>query len=41
MARANQLEAEGESIIHFEVGQPDFVTPKYIRDAACVSLAGG
>ena len=41
MARANQLEAEGESIIHFEVGQPDFVTPKYIRDAACVSFAGG
>ena len=41
MARANQLEAEGESIIHFEVGQPDFVTPKYIRDAACVSLQAG
>lgn len=41
MERANQMEAEGKSIIHFEVGQPDFVTPKYIRDAACASLQKG
>lgn len=39
--RAGQLEAEGRSVVHFEIGQPDFVTPKYIRDAACASLQAG
>ena len=39
--RAAQLEAEGRSVVHFEIGQPDFVTPQYIRDAACASLQKG
>lgn len=41
LERAGQLEADGKSVIHFEIGQPDFVTPKYIREAACASLQAG
>lgn len=41
LERASQLEAEGRSVVHFEIGQPDFVTPQYIRDAACASLQKG
>ena len=38
---AEKMEAEGKNVVHFEIGQPDFVTPKYIRDAACESLENG
>lgn len=38
---AEAMEAEGKNVVHFEIGQPDFVTPKYIRDAACESLKHG
>lgn len=41
LEKANKMEAEGKSVVHFEIGQPDFVTPKYIRDAACASLEKG
>lgn len=41
LEKANKMEAEGRSVVHFEIGQPDFVTPKYIRDAACESLMAG
>ena len=41
LERASQMEAEGRSVVHFEIGQPDFVTPQYIRDAACASLQKG
>ena len=41
LEKANQMEAAGQSIVHFEIGQPDFVTPQYIRDAACASLQKG
>ena len=41
LERAGQLEADGKSVIHFEIGQPDFVTPKYIREAAWASLQAG
>ncbi|MEI6289903.1 MAG: pyridoxal phosphate-dependent aminotransferase, partial [Chloroflexota bacterium] len=34
LAKANQLEAAGREIIHFEIGQPDFDT------FANVSMAG-
>ena len=27
MERAQQLEAQGEHLIHLEVGEPDFATP--------------
>ena len=39
--RASQIESEGRSVVHFEIGQPDFVTPEYIRKAACESLMKG
>lgn len=39
--KAAKMEAAGKHVVHFEIGQPDFVTPKYIRDAACQSLMNG
>ncbi len=41
MARAQALEAEGRSIIHLEVGEPDFATAEPILEAAQRFLAGG
>lgn len=34
LVRARALEAEGRSIIHLEIGEPDFETPGHIVDAA-------
>ncbi len=34
LAKAKAMEAEGRSIIHLEIGQPDFPTPKNICEAA-------
>jgi aspartate/methionine/tyrosine aminotransferase len=33
LARAKALEAEGRDIVHMEVGEPDFPTPKPICEA--------
>jgi len=33
LAIANELEEEGEDVVHLEVGQPDFETPENIREA--------
>ena len=41
MARAQALETEGRSIIHLEVGEPDFATAGPILDAAQRFLSGG
>ena len=41
MARAQALEAEGRSIIHMEVGEPDFATAGPILEAARRFLAEG
>jgi len=41
LARANQLEAEGKSIVHMEIGQPDFNTPANIVEAGCAALRAG
>lgn len=38
LARAQQLEAEGRSILHLEVGEPDFPTPQPIIDAGISAL---
>ena len=38
LTRAKQLEAAGRDIIHMEVGEPDFPTPKVISDAAIEAL---
>lgn len=41
MARAQALEAQGRSIIHTEVGEPDFQTPQPIVEAAQSFIAEG
>jgi len=41
LARARQLEAAGRSIIHMEVGEPDFTTPQPIIDAGIEALRHG
>ncbi|MHA2141114.1 MAG: pyridoxal phosphate-dependent aminotransferase [Candidatus Thorarchaeota archaeon] len=38
---ASRLEAEGKTIYHFEVGQPDFPTPPHIVEAANTALSKG
>lgn len=37
-ARARALEASGRSVIHLEIGEPDFDTPRHIKDAAAHAL---
>ncbi|HON58098.1 MAG TPA: pyridoxal phosphate-dependent aminotransferase [Smithella sp.] len=39
MARAEELERRGEDIIHMEVGEPDFPTPRVITQAAREALS--
>ncbi|MCD6351015.1 MAG: pyridoxal phosphate-dependent aminotransferase [Armatimonadetes bacterium] len=41
LARAKQLECEGRTIIHLEIGEPDFDTPEHIRRAAAEALEEG
>jgi len=41
LARARALEAQGRSVIHLEIGEPDFDTPSHITDAAVLALKGG
>jgi len=38
LARARQLEAEGKSVIHLEVGEPDFATARPIVNAGIAAL---
>ena len=39
MAKAEELERKGEHVIHMEVGEPDFPTPKVITQAANEALS--
>jgi aspartate/methionine/tyrosine aminotransferase len=41
LVRARALEAQGRSVIHLEIGEPDFDTPSHITDAAVSALKGG
>jgi aspartate/methionine/tyrosine aminotransferase len=41
LGRARELEAAGRSIIHMEIGEPDFVTPQPVIDAGIRALAEG
>jgi aspartate/methionine/tyrosine aminotransferase len=41
LARARELEAEGRSIIHMEIGEPDFPTPEPIVRAGVRALEQG
>jgi len=41
LAKARALEAQGRSIVHLEIGEPDFDTPAAIRAAAVAALDEG
>jgi aspartate/methionine/tyrosine aminotransferase len=38
LVRARALEAQGRDIIHLEIGEPDFDTPKHIVEAGKQAL---
>lgn len=40
-ARAKELEGEGRSIVHLELGEPDFHTPASVIESAAKALADG
>ncbi len=40
-ARARALEATGRSVVHLEIGEPDFDTPAHVRAAAQAALDSG
>ena len=40
-ARAKELKAQGLDILSLTVGQPDFVTPKNIEEAAIAAIQSG
>lgn len=41
LVRARALEAQGKSVVHLEIGEPDFPTPAHIVEAAKQALDGG
>ncbi|MFZ5980617.1 MAG: pyridoxal phosphate-dependent aminotransferase [Candidatus Zixiibacteriota bacterium] len=41
LAKAKQMEAEGKSVIHLQIGEPDFDTPANISEAAIKAIRDG
>jgi aspartate/methionine/tyrosine aminotransferase len=41
LARAKEIEKTGREVIHLEIGEPDFDTPRFIRDAAIEGINMG
>ena len=41
LRRARELEGRGRSIVHLEIGQPDFPTPSHISEAAINAILSG
>ncbi len=41
LARAKALERQGREIVHLEIGEPDFDTPRHIKEAAKQALDAG
>ena len=41
LARAKALEKQGKDVVHLEIGEPDFDTPKNIKEAAVKALYSG
>ncbi|WP_027721528.1 pyridoxal phosphate-dependent aminotransferase [Maridesulfovibrio zosterae] len=41
LEKAQQMEREGRSIIHMEIGEPDFDTPDCIKKACCEAMDKG
>ncbi len=40
-AKAKQMKQQGENVVGFGAGEPDFDTPQYIKDAAREALDNG
>ncbi len=40
-AMAQKLRKEGQDVLGFSAGEPDFPTPKHVRDAAYAAIEGG
>jgi aspartate/methionine/tyrosine aminotransferase len=41
LIRARQLEAQGQEIVHLEIGEPDFDTPENVVDAGIKAIKNG
>jgi aspartate/methionine/tyrosine aminotransferase len=41
LARARKLEAQGRNIVHLEIGEPDFDTPRHITEAGIKAMKEG
>ena len=41
LARARELEAQGRSVVHMEIGEPDFITPQPVTEAGIRALQAG
>ncbi len=41
LEKVQRLEQQGEDIVHFEIGDPDFNTPRHIIEAAYASMLDG
>jgi len=41
LAKAKALEKQGKDVVHLEIGEPDFDTPKNIKDTAVKALSQG
>ncbi|MCL4534585.1 MAG: pyridoxal phosphate-dependent aminotransferase [Bacteroidetes bacterium] len=41
LAKAKALEAQGKDMVHLEIGEPDFPTPRHIIEAAYQALLAG
>src|SRR5207248_10570323 len=41
LVKARALEAKGRDIVHLEIGEPDFDTPRNVVDAGVKALQGG
>ncbi|HJT34538.1 MAG TPA: pyridoxal phosphate-dependent aminotransferase [Pirellulales bacterium] len=40
-AKAKELKASGKTVYDFSVGEPDFITPRHIREAATAAMNAG
>jgi aspartate/methionine/tyrosine aminotransferase len=41
LEKAHEMERQGIHVVHLEVGEPDFDTPRCIKEAACKALYNG
>ena len=39
VAKARQLKSEGRPVIDLGIGEPDFTTPDYVKEAAVAAIA--